>query len=154
MDHVDLVYKVDYLVQSSLLSSLMLILIQGSFSWSTLRSWVCNSSHALNIIILVSSIIFQTYNITSCDHGHVSLYQPRKKQTIKSRKIDKKKKIKIKYKGSSTLWQTYYLELLSTLQRLYLVFNVIKLTITLKDIISTRYLNLSPNFIIIDRKEE
>ena len=42
MDHVDLVYKVDYLIQSSLLSSLMLTLIQGSFSWSTLSSWVCN----------------------------------------------------------------------------------------------------------------
>ena len=32
MDHVALVYKVDYLVQSSLLSSLMLTLIQDSFS--------------------------------------------------------------------------------------------------------------------------
>ena len=32
MDHVDLVYKIDYLVQSSLLSSLVLTLIQDSFS--------------------------------------------------------------------------------------------------------------------------
>jgi len=31
MDHVDLVDKVDYLVQSFLLSSLVLTLIQGSF---------------------------------------------------------------------------------------------------------------------------
>ena len=42
-DHVDLVYKVDYPVQSSLLSFLVLTLIQDSFSWSTLRSWVCNT---------------------------------------------------------------------------------------------------------------
>jgi len=33
-------------------------------------------------------------------------------------------------------------------------FYVIKLTTTLKDIITGRYLNFSPNFIIIDRKEE
>jgi len=39
-----LVYKVDNLVQSSLLSSLVLTLIQGSFSWSTLKSWVCNNN--------------------------------------------------------------------------------------------------------------
>ena len=29
-------------IQSSLLSSLVLIQIQGSSSWTTLSSWVCN----------------------------------------------------------------------------------------------------------------
>jgi len=38
MDHEVLVYKVDNSVQSSLLSSLVLILIQGSIYWLTLRS--------------------------------------------------------------------------------------------------------------------
>jgi len=45
---VDLVYKVDYLIQSSPLNSLVLTLIQGSFSWSTLKSWVCNSVDIFN----------------------------------------------------------------------------------------------------------
>jgi len=38
MDHDSLVYKVDKLVQSSL----MLTLIQGSFLWSALRLLNCN----------------------------------------------------------------------------------------------------------------
>jgi len=37
MDHEALVYKVDNPVQSYLLSSLVLTLIQGSIYWSTLR---------------------------------------------------------------------------------------------------------------------
>jgi len=48
MDHEWLVYKVDYLVQSSLLSSLMLILIQGSIS--TPRSLSYNSSSIRYIV--------------------------------------------------------------------------------------------------------
>ena len=38
MDHGVLVYKVDNSVWSSLLSSLVLTLIQGSIYWSTLQS--------------------------------------------------------------------------------------------------------------------
>ena len=42
---------------------------------------------------------------TSCDHGHMPLYCPRnkRKREIKSKKINKMKKIKIKYKGLSVL---------------------------------------------------
>jgi len=40
MNHGSLVYKVDNLVQNSLLSSLVLTLIQNSIHWPTLRSWV------------------------------------------------------------------------------------------------------------------
>jgi len=52
-----------------------------------------------DIIVLVPSTSFQTYNITSCDHGHIPLHHPRKskenqkKRNIKSRKIDKKRKM-------------------------------------------------------------
>jgi len=42
MDHGSLVYKVNNLVQSSLLSSFVLTLIQDSFLESTLRSLNCN----------------------------------------------------------------------------------------------------------------
>ena len=38
MDHGVLVYKVDNPIQSSLLSSLILTLIQSSIHWSTLKS--------------------------------------------------------------------------------------------------------------------
>ena len=44
MDHGVLVYKIDNPIQSSLSSSLVLTLIQVSFSWLTLRSWVHNSN--------------------------------------------------------------------------------------------------------------
>ena len=44
MDHGVLVYKIDNPVQSSLLSSLVLTLIQDSFTWSTLKSCDCNIS--------------------------------------------------------------------------------------------------------------
>jgi len=42
---VDLVYKIDYFVQSSLSSSLVLTLIQDSFNWPTLRSCDCNTQN-------------------------------------------------------------------------------------------------------------
>ena len=57
-----------------------------------------------DIIVLVSSTSFQTYDITSCDCGHVLLHyllenknktkikQKIKKRKIKSKKIDKKKR--------------------------------------------------------------
>ena len=57
-----------------------------------------------DIIVLVPSIPFQTYDITSCDCGHVLLHclsenkkktkikQKIKKRKIKSKKIDKKKR--------------------------------------------------------------
>jgi len=35
----------------------------------------------LDIIVLVSSTTFQTYNITSCDHDHMPLHCPRKTKT-------------------------------------------------------------------------
>jgi len=57
-DHKVLVYKVDYSVQSSLSSSLVLTLIQGSFSWSTLRSWVCNS-----LCIKIENLWFALYSL-------------------------------------------------------------------------------------------
>ena len=38
MNNGSLVYKVDNLIQSFLLSSLVLTLIQGSFTYSTLRT--------------------------------------------------------------------------------------------------------------------
>jgi len=44
MDHKLVVYKVDSLIQSSLLSSLVLTLIQGSIHWSTLRSLSHNNA--------------------------------------------------------------------------------------------------------------
>ena len=51
MDHRLLVYKIDNPVQSSLLSSLVLTLIQDSSSWLTLKSWVCNTiSHLVTIL--------------------------------------------------------------------------------------------------------
>jgi len=43
-----------------------------------------------NIIVLVSSTPFQTYDITSCDHGHMPLHHPRKdkrKNKIKRKEI-------------------------------------------------------------------
>ena len=60
-------------------------------------------SHAFDIIVLVPSIMFQTYDTTSCDAsydcGHVPLHCPRKKNTrkreIKSRKIKRKSKSNI-----------------------------------------------------------
>jgi len=59
-------------------------------------------SHAYNIIILISSTTFQTYDITLCntlcEHGHIPLYylrkQKKKKKYIKSKEINKNK---IKY---------------------------------------------------------
>ena len=45
MDHGSLVYKVDNLVQNSLLSSLVLTLIQGSSYQPTLRYLSCNNRH-------------------------------------------------------------------------------------------------------------
>jgi len=60
-------------------------------------------NYTLNIIVLVSSTTFQTYNITlcdaSCDHDHVYFHclrnkrnRKEKKKKIKSKKIDKKKR--------------------------------------------------------------
>ena len=43
MDQQSLVYKIDTLYLETLSSSLVLILIQGSLSWPTLRSWDCNT---------------------------------------------------------------------------------------------------------------
>ena len=48
----------------------------------------------------------------------------------------------------------YYLKLLLALQRLYLVFNIIKLITTLKDSIPGRHPNLLLDFMIIDREKE
>ena len=48
----------------------------------------------------------------------------------------------------------YHLKLLSIMRRLYLVFNIIKLTAILKDLISSRCLNLLSDSIIIDEQEE
>ena len=45
----------------------------------------------------------------------------------------------------------YYLKLLSILRRLHLVFNIIKLTIIFKDLISSRHLQTSLDFILINR---
>ena len=57
-----------------------------------------------SIIVLVSSTLFQIYDITSCDasydHSHMPLHHPRKekekenqkKRNIKSRKINEKKR--------------------------------------------------------------
>ena len=44
MDQQLLVYKMNTLYLGTLSSSLVLILIQGSFAWPTLRSWVCNTN--------------------------------------------------------------------------------------------------------------
>ena len=49
---------------------------------------------------------------------------------------------------------TYHLKLPLVLQRLYLVFHVVKLTLASKDSISGRYSSLSPDLIIINKKEE
>ena len=43
-----------------------------------------------NIIVLVSSTPFQTYNITSCDHGHMPLHHPRKDKRRKRKSKEKK----------------------------------------------------------------
>ena len=48
----------------------------------------------------------------------------------------------------------YYLKLLLALQRLHLVFNIIKLITTLKDSIPGRHPNLLLDSMIIDRKKE
>jgi len=48
MDQGLLVYKVDNPIQSSLLSSLILTLIQGSIHWSTLRSLSHNNVSLIN----------------------------------------------------------------------------------------------------------
>ena len=49
--------------------------------------------HTSDIIVLVSSTMFQNYDIILCDHGHIPLHYLKK---IKSRKIDNKKKEKSK----------------------------------------------------------
>ena len=63
-------------------------------------------SYILDIIILVSFTMFQIYDITSCDCSHVPFYCPRNKRNRKEEKREikliKSKKIKIKYKSSST----------------------------------------------------
>ena len=45
--------------------------------------WIC-CNYTLDIIILISFTMFQTYDITlcdaSCDHGHIPLYCPRKRK--------------------------------------------------------------------------
>jgi len=61
-------------------------------------------SHTLNVIILVSSTMFQIYNIISCDSSYMPLYCPRNK--IKRKEKKKNNQIKIKYKSLSILW--YY----------------------------------------------
>ena len=48
----------------------------------------------------------------------------------------------------------YYLKLLPTLYKLYLVFNIVKLTTVFKDPISRRYSKFSLDPTIIDREEE
>jgi len=48
----------------------------------------------------------------------------------------------------------YYLKLLSTLQRLYLVFPVVKLTAISDDPIPKRYSSLFLDPVIIDREEK
>ena len=63
-------------------------------------------SYTLNVIVLVSSTMFQTYNITSCDSSHMPLYCPRNKRKRKEKK--KNNQIKIKYKSSSILWYYWY----------------------------------------------
>ena len=39
-----------------------------------------------NVIVLVPFTLFQIYNITSCDHGHMPLYYPRKEKNPKEKK--------------------------------------------------------------------
>ena len=39
-----------------------------------------------NIIFLVPFTLFQIYNITSYDHGHMPLYYPRKEKNPKEKK--------------------------------------------------------------------
>ena len=48
----------------------------------------------------------------------------------------------------------YYLKLPPVLQKLYLVFYVIKLTLASKDPISSRYSSLPLDLIIINKEEE
>ena len=48
----------------------------------------------------------------------------------------------------------YCLKFSLTLQRLYLVFHIVKLTSTSKDLILERYPSLSLDMAIIDREEE
>ena len=55
----------------------------------TIRQTYC--SHTLDIIVLVSSTMFQTYDI-SCGYVHMPLYLPINKREIKSKKIDKRKR--------------------------------------------------------------
>jgi len=61
----------------------------------TIRQIYCN--HTFDIIVPVPSIMFQTYDIISCDAscdcGHVPLHHPKEnKRKIRLRKIDKKKR--------------------------------------------------------------
>ena len=53
----------------------------------------------LDIIVLVSSTTFQTYNITSCDHGHMPLHYTRKTKTKEilnqEKQIKRKEKIEV-----------------------------------------------------------
>ena len=48
-------------------------------------------NYALNIIVLVSSTLFQTYDITlcdtSCDNSHMPLHCPKEKRKRKSNQI-------------------------------------------------------------------
>ena len=67
MDHKVWVYKVDYSIQSSLLSSLVLISIQGSFSWSTLRSWVCNILSSLVLTLIQGFSYWPTIRSLNCN---------------------------------------------------------------------------------------
>jgi len=55
IDHGNLVYKVDSLVQSSLSSSLVLTLIQDFFLWSILRLLNCNTLASVDILYLCIS---------------------------------------------------------------------------------------------------
>ena len=66
-------------------------------------------NHVFDIIISFLSTIFQTYDITSCNHSYIPLYCPRNKRNRKEKKNQikenrsKEKKIKIKCQSSSIL---------------------------------------------------
>ena len=57
MDQLSLVYKVDILYLGTLLSSLILTLIQGFFTWSTLRSCNYNTMLFLTLLSKIISIV-------------------------------------------------------------------------------------------------
>jgi len=55
------------------------------------RQICCN--HAFDVIVPISSTMFQVYDITLCDYGHMLLHHPKEKENQrkikrKSRKID------------------------------------------------------------------